>query len=390
MKKLIIITCIFASCSCLYSQNSVDNVLAEIEKNNTSLAAFRKTTEAVKIGNKTGIYLPDPEAGFNYLWGSSTIGNRTDINLTQSFDFPSAYVHKNQIAGLRNDQAELEYQKQLRNVRLSARMLCADLIYTNALRHEYSIRLEHARRIAVSYQSKFDTGETNILELNKSKLNLLNSERGLESIEISRNNLLSELSNLNGGQFIGFTDSIFTAQAVPDDFDQWFASVEKNNPDLSWLKKEMEISGRQVSLNHALNMPKFQAGYMSELIPGEEFRGITAGISIPLWENRNKVKFARANASAAESIINDNKIRFYNRLKALHAKVIASGKNVAEYRSGLISADNSELVRKALDYGEVSLLDYMFELSIYYDSINRLLELERDLNKSVAELNQYN
>jgi len=31
----------------------------------------------------------------------------------------------------------------------------------------------------------------------------------------------------------------------------------------------------------------------------------------------------------------------------------------------------------------------MLELSIYYESVNKLLELERDMNKAIAELNQY-
>jgi hypothetical protein len=35
------------------------------------------------------------------------------------------------------------------------------------------------------------------------------------------------------------------------------------------------------------------------------------------------------------------------------------------------------------------LLEYIFEFSLYYESVNKMLELERDLNKSMAELNRY-
>ena len=85
----------------------------EIEKNNTTLSALRKNTEAEKVGNKTGIYLQNPEVEFHYLWGNpSVLGNRTDISIKQTFDFPTAYRYKSQISNARNDQVELEYQKQ--------------------------------------------------------------------------------------------------------------------------------------------------------------------------------------------------------------------------------------------------------------------------------------
>jgi hypothetical protein len=85
----------------------------------------------------------------------------------------------------------------------------------------------------------------------------------------------------------------------------------------------------------------------------------------------------------------DSKIQFYNHLKALHTKTIALQKNVNDYRSVLKSFDSSELIKIALDKGEISLIDYIVEFSLYYESVNKMLELEREKNKIFAELNQY-
>jgi hypothetical protein len=80
---------LFASIS-LNAQNSITTVLKAIEDNNTTLKALKETAEAQKLENKTGIYLSGPEIGFNYLWGNpSAIGNRNDLNITQTFDFPT-------------------------------------------------------------------------------------------------------------------------------------------------------------------------------------------------------------------------------------------------------------------------------------------------------------
>jgi len=391
MKQLIIaLISTIAFSSNLFSQNNIDSILNGIEKNNTRLSALRKSAESEKIGNKTGIYLQHPEFEFNYLWANpSVIGNRTDISITQSFDFPTAYRYQNQISNIKNKQVELEYQKHRKAFLLQTRLLLYDLIYINALKSELSKRLIQTQRIANSYKAKFDIGETNILEYNKAQLNLLNISKKLESTEIERIVLLSELTLLNGGVFIDFTDSIFQSTGIPVDFEQWYVIAEQNNPLLNWLKQEIERSQKQEKFNKALSLPKLQAGYMSEKIVGEHFQGVTVGMSIPLWENKNTIQYAKAYSLAVESIANDNRMQFYNQLKALHTKAIGLQNSANDYRLKLLSFDNSEFLKKALDKGEIGLIDYILELSIYYESVNKLLELERGLNKTLAELNQY-
>lgn len=391
MKHIIIaLISLMAFNSFLFSQSNIDIVLIEIEKNNTTLSAIRKRAEADKIGNKTGINIQNPELEFNYLWGNpSTIGNRTDISLKQTFDFPTAYGYKNQISGIKNEQVELEYQKQRFSLLLESRLICYDLVYTNALKSELSKRLIHAQSIANSYKSKFDIGETNILEYNKAQLNLLNLSKELESFDIERDALLGELTRLNGGTFIDFTDSLYQIVVIPTNFEQWYVQAEQSNPLLNWLKKEIKISQKQVRLNRAMSLPKFKTGYMSETAVGQEFQGFTVGLSIPLWENKNTVKYSKANLVALEELAVDNKMQLYNHLRILHTKAIRLQNNATDYQSKLQAIDNSELLKKALDKGEISLINYILELSIYYESVNKLLELERGTNKILAKLNQY-
>ena len=374
----------------LMAQQSVDDILLQIEKNNTTLLALKKRVEAETIGNKSGIYIPNPEAEFNYLWGSpGNIGNRTDFSIKQSLDFPTAYRFKNQISDLKNEQILLEYQKELYTIRLQAKMLSFDVIYYNALIDELSTRVTYARQIAQSYQSKFDVGETNILEYNKAQLNLLNAGKTLESTEVERNAQLAELTRLNGGIPVEITENEFQPVVLPGSFDQWISQAEQQNPMLAWINKEIEISRKQEGLSKALGLPKLQAGYMSESVVGQQFQGVTVGVSVPLWENKNRVKYAKANSLALESVEADNKVQFYNHLKTHYNKAAGLQQNVAGYREGLSEFYNSVFLKTALDKGEISLINYITEFSFYYESINNLLITERDLNKANAELNQF-
>jgi len=390
MKKLIIaIICIASFNISLFAQNSIEHVLTEIEKNNTTLTALQQRAEANTLANKTGIYLQNPEIEFNYLWGNDAIGNRTDFSAKQTFDFPTAYGYKNQISDIKNEQVVLEFQKQRKELLFNARLVCYDLIYTNALMVELSKRISNDESIANSYKAKLDAGETNILEYNKAQLNLLNLRKERESLIIESEALLGELTRLNGGIPIEFTRSEFPGSTIPANFEQWYAQAEQSNPLLNWLKKEIELNQKQVSLNKAMSLPKLQAGYMSESVVGQEFQGVTFGLSIPLWENKNKVKFAEASVLAAENLSTDNKVQLYSRLMILHAKATGLQKNISDYKSKLQTFDNSGLLIKALDKGQISLINYMLERSIYYESIKASLELERDMNKVLAELNQY-
>lgn len=385
----ILLSIIIVDGSHLFSQD-IDKVIAEVEKNNTTLIALRKNAEAERIGNKTGLYMQNPEFTFNYLWGSpESIGNRKDMSLVQSFDFPSAYVYRNQISDYRNVQVELEYERQRKSVITQTRLVWNSLIYHNALETELKKRIENARNLADSYKSRFEIGETGIIDFNKAHVYLLNVIKDAESNEIERNALLAELKSLNGDIPVQVNDSIFPVQAIALDFEQWYILAEQNNPVLQWLKQEISISQKNEKLNTALGLPRLHAGYMSEDVVGQQFQGITVGLAIPLLENKNAVKYAKAKTIALQSAETDTRLQFYNNLEALHAKTISLQNSLNDYRANLQKFNNSALLLKALDNGELSLAEYYFELSVFYESLDKLLILEKTLNETVIELNRY-
>ena len=373
-----------------HAQNNMNTVFAEIENNNTTLVALKQHGEAESIGNKSGIFIPNPEAEFNYLWGSpGIIGARTDFRVTQSVDFPTAYGFKNRISDLKNEQLLLEYRKEWYSIRLQAKLQYFEVVYHNALIEELTNREAHARQIAQSYQSKLEVGETNILEFNKAQLNLLNVSKMLELAKIERNVHLTALARLNGGIAMEVTEKEFQPVVLPIGFDQWISQAESQNPMLAWIKKDIEISRKQIGLSEAMALPKLLAGYMSESVVGEKYQGMSFGVSIPLWENKNQVKYAQARWKAMESVAADHRVQFYNHLKSLYDKAAALQQNVAGYRESLHQFANAGFLKTALDKGEISLINYITEFSFYYESISNLLSLERDLNMINAELNQF-
>jgi outer membrane protein TolC len=374
----------------MIGQHEIDSVLAQIVKNNTTLSALQKNTEAEKIGNKTGIYLKNPEVGFNYVWSDpATPGNRTDINIRQSFDFPTAYGYRRQIADHRDAQADLDYLDQRRNILLEARLLCIDIVYTNALIREYEPRYTRAGELADAYQVMFGKGETGILELNKIKLTLLNVQKEMETLEIKRSAYLKQLSAMNGGKEIELDLAEYPEPTIPSDFDQWYAETGHSNPYLQWLDQQVQSSMQQEKLNRALSLPRASAGYMSENRTSEHLQGITVGISIPLWENKNTVKYMQVKTLAWQNLAVDSKLQFYNRFKIHFEKAVSLQKSVNDYKQSIGLYQNTELLKKAFEKGEISLLTYLMELTLTYSIINDYLQAENELNKAIAMLYQF-
>lgn len=386
MKTIIIIVALLASMS-LAAQDNISSILFSIEENNTKLKALKEEMKAQKLGNKTGIYLSDPDVAFGYLWGTpSNIGTRKDFSVTQTFDIPTITGMKSRLANNKNQLVELQYASERINLLLEAKQYAIDLIYYNGLKKELEIRLRHAQTIADAYQQRLDRGDASILEYNKVQLNLSTVQGEMSRVEVERNTLLSELKRLNGGIEILLEENNYSPASLPADFEEWYLSAEQKNPLLQYVKQQIEVSRKEVKLNKAMRFPKFSAGYSLEKTLGQKYQGANIGISIPLWENKNRVKQAKAGVIAAQTKEQESKQQFYNRLQNLYMRANGLQQTAAGYRKSLQSLNNTDLLMKALDVGEINLLNYIVEIGLYYDTVNQTLAAERDFEKALADL----
>lgn len=365
-------------------------ILQQIEQNSLTLDALKKQAEARKTGNRTGLTPANPEVEFGYLWGNPVaIGNRKDISVRQTFDFPTVYAQRSKLADAQDDNAEYEYRAQRADLLLVAKKTCIELVYYNALSALYTEQTENARQIMNAVEKMRQAGEANILEYNKAVLNHTNISGELNRTNLERRRLLAELTRMNGGQPIVFDCASYDSHALPADFDSWYAEAEANAPALHYLKAQAEASNRQVSLTKASTLPKFSVGYMGEFVTGEKFQGITVGMSIPLWENKNKVRQAEAEARTAVQLAEDARMQYYNRLKSLYAEIAGLQENVRQYDAVLQQNDNARLLLKAYQSGEISLLEYLLEMEYHFTALDKRLQAERDLELALAELNAY-
>jgi len=302
MKRIIIIGSL-VSCALLaltgevQAQSGIEQVLKNIEANNKELQANAQLITSQKLEAKTDNNLPDPTLSYAHLWGAKdkneTIG---ELVVSQSFDFPSLYATRNKLnrlkAGAFDSQADVFRQEKL----LLAKEVCLDIIMLRQQKHILEERLRNAEELAKMYAKRLQTGDANALETNKINLELLNVKTETSLNETALRNKLQELNTLNGNIPVVFEENTYPATPFPADYQILKSEVLSADRTLMAFNNESLVARKQIAVNKSQWLPKLELGYRRNTETGTPFNGVVVGFSFPLFENRNKVKIAKAQA----------------------------------------------------------------------------------------------
>lgn len=393
INKLLIVCLAVAMSVPGFAQENAGTVLSQIEKNNTALQALRKRTEADQYGYKAERALEAPEVGFDYLWGSpADVGTRKDISVTQSIDVAALAGARGKLANSRTELSDIQYNIERQKILLEAKQLYIRIVYCNAVNAELSSRIARSEQIEAAYRDMQARGETDMIEVNKAHLAYLSQKNALSRNLVERESLLSELQGLNGGEPVEVNTSVIsTDEVLPADFGAWYAEASQQIPELAYMKKNVDVNAAEARTAKMANYPSLTAGYMAELVKGSNFRGLTLGLSIPIWSVRSKVRQANASCEAAKLEERDAVTKTYNSFKVLYDRAKGLQEISAELSSSLaVSTEAMALTEHKLKAGDISLIDNIMELSLYYSLADEVLATSCDYALALAELYAWN
>lgn len=373
------------------AQGSIDEVLKNVESNNKSLQANVKMTDAQKLEAQTGKFLANPTVEWEQMWGNkNNSGSEYTFTAKQSLDFPGAYANRNKIATLKSGTFDLQFAAYRQQLLLTAKQTCIEIIYLRKQKSLLDERLDNAKSMFALYQKRLASGDANQLELNKIQLELLNAQNQSRLNQAALSAALEQLQNLNGGNPISFGNTEYPLGENLIDFEQLQSEFIAADPNLKGLAGEQEIAKREVKLNRSLSLPKFDIGYKRNGSSGNvSSNGFVVGVSIPLFENKNTVKKAKAQAEFATASLEDNRLNLRTSLQQLYQQAKALQLSRADYANVLKQQRNVELLNKALNAGQLSVIDYFVELTTFYDSQQSYLDVEKEYHNILAQLYQY-
>ncbi|MBQ8672490.1 MAG: TolC family protein [Bacteroides sp.] len=404
MKQLMIFaTLLLALAGRSQAQTSgIDAVLQQIEQNNKELLANSQLIASQKLANKAENNLPNPTLSYAHLWDSDdsniTVG---ELVIAQSFEFPTIYATRNKMNRMRNTALDAQAAALRQQILLQAKELCLDIIMLQRQQTLLDARLKNAEELASSYAKRLETGDASVLETNKINLELLNVRTEARMNQTTLTNKLKELTVLNGNQYLGqgrpspqgdlptaanlgLTD--YPAVPFPTEFAQLCDELLAADATLQSFRNESDAARKQISASKQGWLPNLELGYRRNTEDGHPLNGVVVGFSFPLFENRHKVKIAKAQAANIDYQKENATLQTASALWQRYEEARNLHNSILEYQQTLGQQQDLTLLKKALDGGQISLIEYFVEVSVVYQSQTNLLQLENQYHKAMAQI----
>lgn len=384
---------VFAFNICLLSfavnaqTNDITRILQEIENNNKELQAYSSLMESKKLELKAGNNLPDPQAGAYYLpWGEHNTGDYSEIQVTQSFEFPTVYGARSNLIKKQQGQKELEYASRRQAVLLPAKKAILELVFLNKRMTVEQSREEQAKKVVDQIQELFNEEHVGILEVNKAKIAWMQEQFKVQQIVTSRQNILLLLQNMNGGVEVSFNQPDFAENLSLAEMDSIWQNRQLADPSVKILKLQEEVALQQIKLSKNESLPNLTAGFNYQGVSGSNYSGVYGGLSIPLWSNRHKVKAAEAKYQYQQSYSNVQSLTAYVDFQKQYNDYQILLSKFQEYQRTLIGLNSDTLLLRAYELGEISFMSYYIELQFYRTAFDSMLEMEKQLNQLKADI----
>ncbi len=371
----------------LAQDTGINGILEEISQNNRKLKAYQSFIVSQNLGNKTENNLQDPQiSAFHLPFGDHQADDYYEYQISQQFEFPTVYGARSKRIEKQKEILELEYKTIRQEVLQDAKMKLLELQNLQTRTQLEQKRVEQGKQVYDQMQRLFDAEQIGILEVNKAKVAWLQDQFGLEQLEIKIKNTLNELQKLNGGNPIKVDQVQF--------FDDWnLAEIqtlweEKLSIDVEvqMLKARESLAEQQINLEKNKILPDLTIGYNYQGVNSNNYSGFLGGLSIPLWNSKNKVKAAEANLEYTQTNTGAETAELYTRFQQDYEQYQLLKRKYEEYQSTFKDLNSEELLFKAYELGELSFLDYYREVQFYRQAYNRMLEMQKELFQLKAEL----
>lgn len=389
MKRHLFLIAFLAAYMAAPAQESVGNILEMVAKDSPRLKAASEATRADQADNARIRSLEAPEFEVGVLWGNDNVGNRNDISITQSFDLATLSGKKGNLATALDLQSSLRYQAELTDVIYDARILLSDIVYYNNLIETLTSYQSAMEVLLNKTERSLMAGEATAMDMGKVRLQLSSARTATSKAVTERTALIESLRTISGHSDVDFTGFSFECDKPSGDIDSWLNAVVENNPIMLYAESRVRSDELQLDIDKMAWAPKLDVGYMAELARDEKYRGVTVGVSIPLWSNAQNVRRSRAVVSQARADGEWQRQELMTRATNAWNRAHTLDRIASESQTALEQSDTRALLDRALESGELSVLDYLLELGMYYDAVKENLKVQQEYHHALSDLARY-
>lgn len=389
------------SCTCLLftigvfaldtEAQNFDTLLNKVVSNNTELMSSVDAARSELFTQKSENNLPDPEVEVEYQWGRHEVGDKFDVNVTQGFDWPGTYMARGKANKIASEAMSYLNRSNYIDKRLEIKQNLIDIVNVKKNMKVVKERLDLMDQMIEKYTTGMNRGELTILDLRKLKIEKIRLNETMSALESEFTLLESTLEAQNGGKECG--DIIAAIDNYPDDTilpaEEYEKIVEENDPAVKYSSLMMQSQAQRVKAERLMQLPGFTLGYHHSWEDGDVFNGLIVGVTLPVFSTRNKVRAAKALRRSLEYDEMTVAIQKRATLKSNREKALALYRQMTSYESVLKNDNSTDLLKKSLEGGQISLLDYLSEMDYYLQAERDYLDVQYRYHQTLADLNKY-
>lgn len=377
-----------ASCGSLRAQSmeSIDSVLAAVEKNNLELRALQQNNEASRLEIQSQNNLQqDISVSYSPFFTRGYDGvSSSELVVSMGFDFPSQYVSRGKSGKLQTQALDMQYALQRRDILLQAQLVCLDLVRINQEKELLDTRMANADELLALMEKRFAEGGANIIEVNKVKMERMNVRTLAAQNEAARQNALQSLRAMNGNIPVELLAAEYPAASDIVDYDEFYAEVMATDAGILSAEASVDAAAQEIKVNRQNWLPKFEVGYRRNTAMTEASHGFLVGASLPIFSSRNKTKIAEARHTAAQSELENARLQAETQLQSRYNELQQIRSAVQTYDVPLMHS-TLDALKSAVLAGQMSVIDYYVEADNVYGNLSTYLSLENQYRKLLAE-----
>lgn len=352
--------------------------LDSVERNNVTLAAMRRQLIADKAAQAVDLRLPDPEVDMAYYQGSPDgVPARKNIDVTQTLDWGTLTGRRRQAVSEAQMRLERDYLVQRQALLATADEAYVEMAYANALCRELRRRATQSEELLQLVEKQNGKGGISLPELNKVRLNAAVVAAELRRAESDQAKAQAELVRLNGGRPVCVTDTAWLAPPLPP-----LATLLQQiatSPQVAAADATVAERRADVALQKTLAIPALAVGFTGEYVKGQNYSGLSLGFTLPIWGGaKQRKRQSREALASAQLAREDVTMSAHLTAEQRYAEALRLQKTVNDLRTQIERTDNAALLSRSLALGQISLRDYLLEITFSNEARKQLLDTERD------------
>lgn len=369
----------------LKADNEVDSILQSIFINNLELRALCSDNEASLLEMKAENAPSGPSVEYSPFYTKGYHGMASsELIVSQEFDFPTKYAQRRKQFNLEQKTLSAEYEVRKREILLTARLLCYDIICQNQLIDLLQERLQQGEAMTNLLQKRLAAGDANALELNKARLEHMQTAQLVTDAGNQRLQLLQQLQSLNGNKPIDLQVRNFP-ETHESSFGNDARQYETHLPEVEWAEKALAASQNNEKAVAREWLPSLSVGYRRNTEESARLNGFLVGASFPLFSTRSRAKAAQQRTEASRIRLEEARRKAeaeqqtrYEELKRMH--------DVLDHSDTQLMRETLSLLAKAMEHGQITALQYYTECADIYDQLSSHISLHCQYTKLHAEL----